>query len=69
MNGDYVNELLLDGRKFFSGNPKVALENLPAYTVSKVKVYKKSGDLSKLMQRDMKGDKKLVLDVYLKREY
>ena len=68
-NGDYVNELLLDGRKFFSGNPKVALENLPAYTVSKVKVYKKSGDLSKLMQRDMKGDKKLVLDVYLKREY
>lgn len=68
-NGRLVNELLLNGRNFFSGNPKIALENLPAYTVSQVKVYNKSGDLSKLMQRDMKNDKKLVLDVNLKREY
>ncbi len=68
VNGRTVNSLLIDGRDFFSGDAKKALENLPAYTVSKVKVYDKRGKDSRLMERDM-GDKSLVLDVGLKKQY
>lgn len=68
VNGRTVNSLLIDGRDFFSGDAKKALENLPAYTVSKVKVYDKRGKNSRLMGRNM-GDKSLVLDVGLKKQY
>lgn len=39
VNGKYVQSLLVNGQEFFAGNPKLALENLPSYTVNKVKVY------------------------------
>ena len=48
VNGKYIQSLLVNGREFFSGNPKLALENLPAYTVNKIKVFNKSGAASKL---------------------
>lgn len=67
-NGQYVQNLLVNGKDFFSGNPKIALENLPAYTVNRIKVYNKSGALSKMMGKDM-GDRSLVMDVRLKKEY
>lgn len=66
VNGRLVKSLLVNGRDFFSGNPKMALENLPSYTVSRIKVYDREGQNSRLMQRDM-GDKSLVMDVKLKR--
>ena len=68
VNGRLVKSLLVNGRDFFSGNPKMALENLPSYTVSKIKVYDREGQNSRLMQRDM-GDKSLVMDVKLKKEF
>ena len=68
VNGKYIQSLLVNGREFFSGNPKLALENLPAYTVNKIKVFNKSGAASKLAGRDM-GDKNYVMDVKLKKEY
>jgi hypothetical protein len=68
VNGKYVESLLVDGHDFFSGDPKVALQNLPAYTVNKIKVYDKAGQASRLMGQDM-GDKNYVMDVRLKKEY
>lgn len=68
VNGKYVQSLLLNGRDFFNGNPKMALENLPSYTVNKIKVYEREGQTSRLMQRNM-GDQNLVMDVRLKKEY
>lgn len=68
VNGRFVSSLLLNGRDFFKGNPLVALENLPAYTVKTVKVYDKAGEATRLLGRDA-GDKALVMDVNLKREY
>ena len=68
VKGKKVESLLVNGNDFFSGNPQVALQNLPAYIVNKVKVYNKSGIVSEMMGRDM-GDKMLVMDVRLKREY
>lgn len=68
VNGRHVQSLLINGRDFFSGNPKMALENLPSYTVNKIKVYEREGSASRLMQRNM-GDQSLVMDVKLKKEY
>ncbi len=68
INGRFVSSLMLNGRDFFKGNPLVALENLPAYTVKQVKVYDKAGEASQLLGRDA-GDKALVMDVHLKKEY
>lgn len=68
VNGKRIQSLLLNGRDFFSGNPKLALENLPAYTVNKIKVYDREGDVSRLMGRSM-GDESYVMDVKLKKEY
>ena len=68
VNGKLVQSLLLNGRDFFAGNPKLALENLPAYTVGKIKVYNRAGSASRLMQTDM-GDRSLVMDVNLKKKY
>lgn len=68
VNGKYVESLLLNGRDFFRNNPKMALKNLPAYTVGRVKVYRQQGDASVVMQRPM-DDGALVMDVHLKKEY
>ncbi len=68
VNGRTVSSLLVDGRDFFSGDASKALENLPAYTVDKIKVYDKAGRESRFQGVDM-GDKDLVLDVNLKKQY
>jgi len=68
VNGRFIQSLLVNGQEFFAGNPKQALENLPAYTVNNIKVYNKAGTKSRLMQRNM-GDNTYVMDVRLKRQY
>ena len=68
VNGKKIESLLVNGKNFFSGNPTAALENLPAYTVSKIKVYDQEGHASRMMKRDM-DDKQYVMDVRLKKEY
>ncbi len=68
VNGRTVSSLLVNGRDFFKGDARKALENLPAYTVDKVKVYDKQGRASRLMGRDM-DDRAYVLDVALKKQY
>ncbi|MDD4759875.1 MAG: hypothetical protein PHU66_03550, partial [Bacteroidaceae bacterium] len=64
VNGEPVEELLLNGKDFFKGDRNVLLENLPSYMVKNIKVYKKSDPLRDLTQR-----KPLVMDVLLKKEY
>lgn len=74
VNGEFVKNLLVNGRDFFNGDPKIALRNLPAYTVNKVKVYRYS-EKRKYMGKDEtlteeeKRQDPLVMDVALKREY
>ena len=67
VNGKYVENLLVNGHDFFSGSPKVALENLPAYSVSKIKVFDKVGHVSEMMGQDM-GDKTYTMEVRRKKE-
>ena len=70
-NGHHIDELLVNGKQFFKGNPKIALENLPAYIVDKVKIYRKSTPESYLTNDNIENEqnKKLVVDVNLKKEY
>ena len=71
VNGEYVSSLLINGRDFFKGDPQIALANLPAYTVNKIKVYKKAPRGRENQERSEAERKKdpLVMDVNLKREY
>ena len=67
-NGRYVESLLVNGRDFFNGSPQLALQNLPAYTVDKVKLYDQAGNASIMDNKDM-DDKRYVMNVMLKKEY
>lgn len=74
VNGRVLNELLINGKDFFKGDPNVALKNLPSYTVDKVKVYDKAADDAYLTKSDVKLSRKedeenLVMDVVLKKEF
>lgn len=68
VNGKKIESLLVNGNNFFSADPRAILENLPAYTVNKIKVFDQEGPASRMMKRDM-GDKQYVMDVRLKKEY
>lgn len=76
--GQKVTSLLLNGKDFFSGDPLVALENLPAYMVDEVKVYQQEAPDAYLRpgrdedEPQSSGgweDGSYVMDVWLKREY
>ncbi len=71
VNGRKVSSLLVNGEEFFRGNPKVALDNLPAYMVDKVKVYERMDDRLRALGFDKSevGKQPLVMDVNLKRQY
>lgn len=73
VNGKFVSSLLVNGRDFFKGDPKIALQNLPAYYVDKVKVYNQISRMRQVMEGDsakMDANRDpLVMDVSLKRDY
>jgi len=71
VNGKRVSELLVNGRDFFKGNPNVALDNLPAYTVNQIKVFHRKNEFAYLRNDTTKADDNdpYVMDVRLKREY
>ncbi len=46
--GEDVKNVMVDGKEFFSSDPKVATKNLPADAISKVQVYDKKSESSEL---------------------
>lgn len=71
INGNKCEELLLNGKDFFKGDAKVALDNLPAYTVQNIKAYQKADKMAYLDKHHEENKKKdpWVIDVNLKKEY
>lgn len=67
VNGKFIENLMVNGKDFFKGDPKIALDNLPAYMVNNVKVYNKKDELQKL--DNSKKDEYMVMDVILKKQY
>lgn len=45
--GENVSKVMVDGKEFFSNDPKVATKNLPAKAIKKVQVYDKTSEESK----------------------
>lgn len=48
INGKTVSQIMVDGKRFFEGDPKVALNNLPAEVVQKVQVLDRESETSRL---------------------
>ena len=71
VNGRKVERLLVNGEDFFTGSPKVALENLPAYTVDEVKVYERMNDRDRALgyTKEEVGTQPLAMDVQLKKQF
>lgn len=73
VHGRKVQSLLVNGEDFFRGDPTVALQNLPAYMVDKVKVYERTPDRLLALGIDPETFRRstfpLVVDVNLKKEY
>lgn len=68
VNGEQVESLLLNGREFFDNNNELMLENIGAYTVKNIEVYKGYTTDEKWKKQTF-GEKHLTMDVKLKREY
>lgn len=68
VNGKFVESLLLNGKDFFKGNNKLMLENLGAYTVKQIEVFERQDEKDKFID-PLYGEKKLTMDVKLKKEY
>lgn len=68
VNGEFVESLLLNGKEFFNGDNKLMLDNIAAYTVKNVEVYKGHSKQEKA-EGAMMAPQHLTMDVKLKREY
>lgn len=68
VNGEFVESLLLNGKQFFDGNKEVMLNNIGAYTVKNVEVYRGHSQMQKF-HGDITGPQQLTMDVKFKREY
>lgn len=63
--------MLINGKDLFNGDVQKAMENLPAYIVSKVKAYQKAPDDAYLTRQDKNAqiNDPWVIDVNLKKDY
>lgn len=66
VNGKEVKKILVDGKEFFSDDPKVSLKNLPANMVKDVKAYDKKSESAQLTGVDDDEDE-MVLDLSVKK--
>lgn len=69
--GNRLSNLLVNGKDFFTGDPAIALHNLPAYMVKNIKIYRRGKrDAAFNVHKDLTDTgKPNTLDVTLKREY
>lgn len=66
-NGKPLNEIYVNGEAFFAGNKQVALENLPAELIARLKVYNKASDREDFTGMTETGDN-YVLDLQTKKK-
>ena len=62
VNGKVVKKMLVDGKEFFSDDPKVASKNLPARMVDKLQVLDRRTDMSMMTGFD-DGDEETVINL------
>lgn len=64
-NGKSVTKILVDGKEFFSDDPKVASKNLPVKLVEKLQVVDRKSDLARLTGVD-DGEEETVINLTVK---
>ncbi len=62
INGMEIKRILVDGKEFFSDDPKVASKNLPAKMVDKIQVMERRTDMSMMTGFD-DGDEEAVINL------
>ncbi len=65
-NGKEVTKILIDGKEFFSDDPKVASKNLPVNMVEKLQVVDRKSDLARLTGVD-DGEEETVINLTVKK--
>ncbi|HAP30212.1 MAG TPA: TonB-dependent receptor [Porphyromonadaceae bacterium] len=65
-NGKEVTKILIDGKEFFSDDPKVASKNLPVDMVDKLQVVDRKSDLARLTGVD-DGEDETVINLTVKK--
>lgn len=65
-NGKEVTKILIDGKEFFSDDPKVASKNLPVEMVDKLQVVDRKSDLARLTGVD-DGEDETVINLTVKK--
>lgn len=66
INGKTVNRILMKGKDFYGTDKDLALKNVPADLVDKVKFYDKQSDYSRITGID-DGEEETVLDLQMKK--
>lgn len=64
--GKEVTKILVDGKEFFSDDPKVASKNLPANMIDKLQVVDRKSDLARLTGVD-DGEEETVINLTVKK--
>lgn len=67
INGQKVNRVLVNGKEFFTGDPKIATRNLSADAVDKVQVFDKKSDQSEFTGVD-DGNTQKAINLKLKKD-
>ncbi|MDE6628159.1 MAG: TonB-dependent receptor, partial [Muribaculaceae bacterium] len=65
-NGKDVTKILIDGKEFFSDDPKVASKNLPVNMIDKLQVVDRKSDLARLTGVD-DGEDETVINLTVKK--
>ena len=65
VNGKEIKKILVDGKEFFSDDPKVASKNLPSKMIDKVQVLDKLSDMAKMTGFD-DGEEETVINLTVK---
>lgn len=65
VNGKEVKKVLIDGKEFFSDDPKVASKNLPTKMIDKVQVLDRLSDMAQMTGFD-DGDEETVINLTVK---
>lgn len=65
VNGKDISKILVDGKEFFSDDPKTASQNLPAKMVEKLQVLDKKSDMAQLTGFD-DGNEETVINLVVK---
>ncbi len=69
VNGEKVDKITVGGKTFFFNDPSMAVKNLPAKIVDKIKVVDKEKNEASFSGVGTKSDREKVMDVELKEEY